>query len=62
MMDIKTGVIRELSEGDLIGKNEIRIKRKPKENCRYCFGRGWIGRSVETGDVMPCRCVMKKVK
>ena len=35
---------------------------KPDPNCKVpnCFGRGYTGIDVDTGDVIPCRCVLSE--
>lgn len=37
----------------------IRIQ-KPKNNCKRCHGRGWIGRRSDTGEPIPCNCIFPK--
>lgn len=36
--------------------------RFPKENCRRCHGRGWIGRMHDTGAPIACSCIIVKEK
>jgi hypothetical protein len=31
-------------------------------NCRACFGRGYIGRNLMTGEIVPCKCLTLKAK
>lgn len=33
------------------------IDKFPKENCKRCYGRGYIGWDVPTGRVSPCGCL-----
>ncbi len=33
------------------------IMREPKQNCKYCFGRGYTARDITFGRVTPCGCV-----
>jgi len=28
-------------------------------NCRHCYGRGYVGKKVGSGFVIPCKCVLK---
>ena len=33
------------------------IDNEPKKNCKYCYGRGYIGWDKPTGRVTPCGCL-----
>ena len=33
-----------------------------KKNCKKCFGRGYTGRYVHTGEVLVCQCVPMKIQ
>lgn len=33
---------------------------KPKENCKRCHGRGYIGRHADTGEPIACNCIFPK--
>jgi hypothetical protein len=33
-----------------------------KKNCKKCFGRGYTGRYVHTGEVLVCPCVPMKIQ
>lgn len=37
----------------------IKINR-PKENCKHCHGRGYIGRHADTGEPIACNCIFPK--
>ena len=32
---------------------------KPKENCKKCYGRGYIGFNRDTEEVVWCTCMIK---
>lgn len=32
----------------------------PKPNCKKCYGRGYLGRKVNTGEPIPCSCIFPK--
>ena len=32
----------------------------PDKDCNRCYGRGTEGRNTETGEILFCRCVLKK--
>ena len=34
----------------------------PDKDCNRCYGRGTEGRNTETGEILFCRCVLKKYK
>lgn len=36
------------------------ILNQPKENCKHCHGRGWIGRKADSGEPIPCKCIFPK--
>lgn len=33
---------------------------KPKENCKKCHGRGYLGRHVDSGEPIACPCIFPK--
>ena len=35
----------------------IKIK-DPKPNCKRCFGRGWTGKHADSGEPIPCTCIL----
>jgi hypothetical protein len=45
-----TPVILEDKEG-----NKLRAPWIPNSKCKKCYGRGFIGKNVETGELEPCR-------
>jgi hypothetical protein len=59
-MDEKTGEIRDFKEDEKVPDGFIELGRKPKKNCKHCYGRGYIGWEKFSGNVIPCRCVLKK--
>jgi len=30
--------------------------------CKACYGRGYIGRNLTTGEIVPCKCLTLKAK
>lgn len=64
-MDPKTG---EIIEYDTKAALQEAMRRSqiipvyclPNYRCKKCHGRGWTGRDVDTGDVIPCKCTMSK--
>ena len=38
-------------------RDKRRIKKYAKPSCKKCYGRGWIGKNVKTGQLVPCKCV-----
>lgn len=59
-MSPDTGEIREfqtLEEARKVGFTIPVKRRKPKDNCHRCYGRGYIGTNDE-GCKVPCRCVL----
>jgi len=40
-----------------------RIRRKkPKKNCRRCYGRGLIGFDIDRHVFIPCSCAIEVIK
>lgn len=37
----------------------IKLNR-PKENCKHCHGRGYIGRHADSGEPIACKCIFEK--
>lgn len=37
----------------------IKLNR-PKENCKHCHGRGYIGRHADSGEPIACNCIFPK--
>jgi len=35
---------------------------RPNESCKYCYGRGTVGKDVNTGETVICSCVIKKYR
>lgn len=33
-----------------------------KITCKACYGRGYIGRNLTTGEIVPCKCLKLKAK
>ena len=33
---------------------------KPKENCKKCHGRGYLGRHADSGEPIACPCIFPK--
>lgn len=33
---------------------------KPKENCKKCYGRGYLGRHADSGEPIACPCIFPK--
>jgi hypothetical protein len=31
-------------------------------NCRACYGRGYTGKNLTTGEIVPCKCLKLKAK
>jgi len=61
-MDERTGEIREFPKNTSIPEGFIPLGRKPKTNCKYCYGRGYEGIN-DKGKYVPCRCTnIKKTK
>jgi hypothetical protein len=34
----------------------------PDANCKHCYGKGTVGRDVNTDQVILCRCVSRKYR
>jgi hypothetical protein len=40
---------------------QIPLLRKPKSNCKTCYGRGYIGFDAQKKYYPMCRCIMSKI-
>lgn len=38
----------------------LELGKKPKRNCRKCYGRGFLGRDFQTKQLIPCSCTKPK--
>ncbi len=59
-MDVKTGEIKpvnELTPEQLASKRWVELGKRPNPGCRRCYGRGYTGRDLVTGNMIICRCV-----
>lgn len=36
----------------------VEIRRLPKPSCKHCYGRGHVGKNIETSLYVPCSCVL----
>lgn len=55
-MNPNTGEIKMLDKIQAMKEGfTIPLKRKPKEICLHCYGRGHIGKN-DQGKFVPCRC------
>jgi hypothetical protein len=36
------------------------VARIPNPSCKYCYGRGHLGKDLKSGRYVHCRCVMTK--
>jgi hypothetical protein len=71
-MDCRTGEImekeealRRISEATQSGSNIpefFELEKLARKGCSRCHGRGHVGRNVQTGFVVPCKCVGKVKK
>ena len=68
-MNPETGEIRKFKDTETLKKTQesrvrkgfkplIELDKEPDPNCKECFGRGWIGKDVDTEEVIPCKCVL----
>ena len=46
----------EAQRQNMEAKGQIKLRCKPDEKCPTCFGRGFIGKDVKTGQFVPCDC------
>lgn len=60
-MNTETGVIRQLQEGEKVGKNEVEIKR-PNPNCPRCHGAGTYLTDVTTDPINGNRAQRRRLK
>lgn len=64
-MNVETGEIKEFDYIEALQKavstgKWVMLSKLPDRNCKICYGRGYIGRDVTTGNYIPCKCVKPK--
>jgi hypothetical protein len=59
-MDLDTGNIRELPEGEQPKATEAQVDNLPNKNCKVCLGRGYITKILRYH--VPCGCVIGSIK
>lgn len=57
-------ILRRVPPGTLLTNDQVLAGLRdgkycliPKRNHRACWGRGYIGRNVKTGETIPCACL-----
>lgn len=57
-MDERTGEIGQFESDEKARQAgyDIPLGRAPRRNCKRCYGRGHLGRNVDTGKYLPCPC------
>lgn len=60
---IVTGQIVKILEDEvkLLEVYQIPLLKKPNTSCKKCYGRGYIGRSVDRQLYDPCSCIIKVI-
>ena len=48
---------RELKENEVVWEEP-----KPKPNCKWCYGRGYIGIDTKTKEQVTCQCALKQIE
>ena len=62
-ISLVSGIIYSLPENmcNNIDKYQVKLTQKPKDNCKKCFGRGYIGYDNNMQIYMLCNCIKKIV-
>ena len=47
--------VKDKDGKDVKQEAQIKVPYAPKDNCKKCYGRGYIGFESVSGKVMPCR-------
>lgn len=65
-IDVEKGEVvksKDLSPFQIIEltAKEMGIKiKKPRHNCKHCYGRGYVGININTKEPIACRCIYVK--
>lgn len=59
--EVKTYDTKEDFDADT-NKGFVPIDRPPKNNCKFCYGRGYTGRDITLNYYVPCGCLYTKKK
>lgn len=57
---MKKIITKEYQEIQRAAKEIGIVLKEPKENCKKCHGRGWIGFNMATQKPIPCSCIIPK--
>jgi len=62
-MSIFSGEIYSIPEDEIanLDEGQVPLTQKPKENCRKCYGRGWIDKNIKNGIYSICRCMKTRI-
>jgi hypothetical protein len=61
-MDKQTGEVFKLADGEKLPPGCHLLNKPPNPKCKKCFGKGWTGRYMDTGEVVPCNCILEVVE
>jgi len=63
MFSVFSGTFYELPEFDVdkMDIGQLPLKKKPSSNCSKCYGRGYIGKDLQTCGYLLCSCMRKVI-
>lgn len=58
---IYSGICYEILEDEihLLDNGQIPLKEFPKDNCKHCYGKGYINKDSNTNVYVLCKCMVK---
>lgn len=58
-----SGDVYEISEDEIenLDDYQVPLLKKPKSNCKGCYGRGYIGYNIDKKYYPMCRCTVKNI-
>jgi hypothetical protein len=61
VFSVFSGSYFQIPEKDLnlLQQGHLPLIKKPRSNCKKCFGRGYSGRNKKELSYFPCSCVLK---
>jgi len=62
VMSLMSGEIYEIEADEVknLEPYQLPLKKRPKSNCRTCYGRGWIGKNISVGIYQWCPHCFRK--
>lgn len=63
MYSVFSGTFYEVLDSDvsLLDIGQVPLTKKPSSNCSKCYGRGHVGKDIQTCGYILCSCIRKVI-